>query len=312
MRRLALVNANIITLSAEGPTAEGLLIEGDRISAVGPRQEIQPLLAGAEVLDLAGATVLPGFIDCHVHTLWTGMAAQGADLIGAKTVHDLLNRLADWNTSHPGRTWLFGNGYDESVIAEGRAPNMHELDSVSSTRPILIRQRGGHSCVVNTCGFHLLNLPAPTNGIVRSPSGKPTGLLLSDALPLALARTGAELDPAMREDALRRACEIALARGVTTLHALQRADPRDPETIEILRRPDWPVRIVVYPTTLDAAWAQRQGFTRVGGCILLDGALEAHTAALFAPYTDDPATHGQLYLADRDLQDFIEIGRAHV
>jgi len=136
-----------------------------------------------------------------------------------------------------------------------------------------------------------------------SRSGKPTGLLFSDAL--ALARAGAELAPATRTEAIRRACGIALSKGVTALHALQRADPHDVETIELLSRGDWPVRIVVYPTTLDASWAQQQDFPRVGGCVLLDGALEAHTAALFTPYTDEPENIGQLYLSDQALQSFV-------
>jgi predicted amidohydrolase YtcJ len=305
MKRWAIVNANIITMAAERPRAEALLIEGDCIAAVGARQEILALAAGVETKDLAGATVLPGFIDCHVHAIWTGMAALGADLIGAESIHEILNRLAEYDKKHPGPQWLCGNGYDESFISEGRPPALHELDTVNARRPILVRQRGGHSCVVNTAGFRLLNLPPETKGIARARSGEPTGLLFSDALPLALAGAGAEMEPSLRADAIQRACEIALAKGVTTMHALQKAGPHESGTIELLCRKDWPVRIVVYPTTLDAAWAQSQAFPRVGGCILLDGALEAHTGALFEPYTDAPDQVGQLYLSSRALQKFV-------
>jgi predicted amidohydrolase YtcJ len=305
MKRRALVNCNVLTMSEAQPRAEALLIEGDRIVAVGALQEIRPQAGQAEIMDLAGATVLPGFIDGHVHAVWTGMATLGADLIGARSIHEVLNRLADWDRKRPGEAWLFGNGYDESLLAEGRPPGLRDLDSVSAARPILIRQRGGHSCVVNSAGLQSLSLSADTQGIVRAASGEPTGLLTGEALVLALGSAGAELDPSLKEDAVRRACEIALAKGVTTLHALQKAGPSEVEVIELLQRRDWPLRIIVYPTTLDAAWAQSHGFPRVGGCVLLDGALEAHTAALFEPYADAPEGRGRLYLSDRALGKFV-------
>lgn len=309
MNRWALLNGNIITLCPHRPRAQALLIEEERIQFVGNTEEVLRELGAGQHLDLAGATVLPGFIDCHVHPIWTGMACQGADLVGAKSLDELLNRLAGWDKKFPGPTWLFGNGYDESTLAEARPPSRAELDSVSTTRPILVRQRGGHSCVVNTAGLRILNLPPETPGIVRTPTGEPTGLLIANALTLALSRAGEELDPESLEQAICATCDLALHKGVTTLHALQKTDPRHYQTVTLLSAKPWPIHLLVYPTTLDAEWAAAHGFTRVGGCILLDGALEAHTAALFEPYTDAPDNYGTLYLSDEVLRAFVH--RAH-
>ncbi len=300
-----IINADICTMSPARPRAEAMAIEGDRILAVGRTGDVAPLLRNAPIHDAQGRAVLPGFIDCHVHAVWTGMAMFGADLVGSASVEDLLERLAGFHRRHPDAEWLCANGYDESVMAEGRPPTLHDLDSLELRRPVLVRQRGGHSCVVNSIAFRRLDVNPDTEGVERSASGEPTGRLRGDALLGALARAGAELDPSRREEAISRACETALSKGVTTLHALQKAGPGDAGTIKLLSRGDWPVRIIVYPTTLDAAWAASEGFGRVGGCILLDGALEAHTAALLQPYADESRNVGRLYLGDDEVRGFV-------
>jgi len=119
------------------------------------------------MVDLAGKTMVPGFIDGHAH--FSGFAAQaaGAQILpppdaGVKNIPDLIKTLKAWATpENIGLTgWIFGLGYDESVLEEKRHPTKQELDQVSTTVPVMVVHISGHFCTVNTKGLELLGITA--------------------------------------------------------------------------------------------------------------------------------------------------------
>src|SRR5688500_10669536 len=95
MPQLLICNAHILTLDQRRPTVSALAIEGDRILATGTRDEVAAVVPDAQILDLGGKTVVPGFIDSHVHFTWTGIRRFALGLDEAKSADDALALVND-------------------------------------------------------------------------------------------------------------------------------------------------------------------------------------------------------------------------
>ena len=134
---------------------------GDKIDFVGSLAQAKKQAAhGAELIDLKGRTLLPGFIDGHAHFSAFSVQAIGAQILpppdaGAKDIASLIQILKDWNTpeNRAMTGWIFGIGFDDSVLAEKRFPTREDLDQVSTEHPIMIIHISGHFCVVNSVGL---------------------------------------------------------------------------------------------------------------------------------------------------------------
>ena len=129
------VNADVTTLDEAQPRARGFVVENGAIVRL---LDARPtgLAKDVHVVDCAGAAIVPGFHDCHVHLTDTGLMAGDHDLGGCASVDAMLDRVR----SLPDRVLYAGN-YEEHRIAERRAPTMGELDAVSGDRLVLLTRR---------------------------------------------------------------------------------------------------------------------------------------------------------------------------
>jgi predicted amidohydrolase YtcJ len=183
----------ILTMDDESRVATAIAIEKDRIAAVGDDKDVEPWLGRADVtIDLAGRTVVPGFIEAHGHFPAAGLGAVAADLnsppIGeVSTVTDAVAALREIDESRPGSGWLIGFGYDDTMLAEKRHLTRDDLDDVSASRPVIAMHISGHMVVANSLALDRYGIdrdtPDPSGGeIERDPeTGEPTGLLLETA-----------------------------------------------------------------------------------------------------------------------------------
>jgi predicted amidohydrolase YtcJ len=307
--QLLLKKANLFPLGEIPPGADALLIQDGRIASLGRTRElIEVLDSSARVIDLKGQTVLPGFIDTHVHLAETGLLRQGLDLSPAENIGQALEMLVDAfpNRSHAG--FFRAHSFDPSLMPEDRYLTRKELDAISSQVPIFVLRRDGHSCVVNTAFLRHCELSPDASGVeVDVHTGKPTGTLRALALERARVCRHRLLGEENRSEAIWEACRQAVRRGVTTLHAICGRI----EDVDLLGRlvGELPLEVVPYPNTMDLGTVVGRGWSRIGGDILVDGSLGSHTAALSRPYADRPEEHGHLYHAREHLVDFI--GRAH-
>ncbi|MEW6356904.1 MAG: amidohydrolase [Planctomycetota bacterium] len=292
--RLAFLNARIRTMDERRPHADSLLIAGPRIECVGPAPQIIPM--ADKMIDMQGRAILPGFIDAHVHVVWTGMALDAVDLVGVRRIADIVERLRQAARLAPKGDWIFAEGYDRSVMEQYAAPTRGDLDRASTEHPILVRARGGHCSVGNTEAISL----------IQPSSEAADGVLDGEDNRKALTVAGQRLDDGRRLEAVRRCMDFALSKGVTTVHAMQRVAGQGDPFPARLSDTRFRGRIVVYPTTTDVDWAVRNGFQRIGGCLLIDGGIEAHTAALFGGYADRPERNGRLYFSNEALIHFIK------
>ena len=169
----------ILTMRGASPEyAEALAVKDGTILAVGRSSDVaRHAGAATREIDLAGHTLLPGFIDTHGHMVYFGKNLVDADLFGSKDIPDLLARMA----AHAGKVseggWIVGFGYQAKQLAEKRTPSREELDRISTTVPVMIVDSSGHAGAGNSKVFEVTGInadsPDPTGGLfARGPDSK--------------------------------------------------------------------------------------------------------------------------------------------
>ena len=315
---LVLFNGNIHTMDPERPRVSAVTVAGDRFVATGSDSEMRSLLApGGREVDLLGATVVPGFIDAHIHFLSYGLSLQEIDLSGASTLDSALEkvgrRAAD---TEPGQ-WLMGRGWDQSVWAGGAFPSAAQLDTVAGAHPVYLARKCGHAAWVNSLALEQVGITAHTEDpeggeIVRDEEGKPTGILLEKAMELAFPCMA---EPADGEAvaAVRHAQEVVNRMGIVGVHTKEAAASL--RAFQQLRAEgDLTLRTVAQIPVAELDSAIRLGlrtglgdeFVRIGGVkVFSDGALGPRTAWMLAPYDGEPDNTGIVVTGAEEMADII-------
>src|SRR5215469_1880862 len=205
-------------------------IRAGRILEVGPAASP----GAAEPVDLAGGTLLPGFIDAHAHPVFAGYQLRRCDLSEAERAAEYFEIVAAYARDHPGEEWITGGGWSMAAFPGG-IPTRHQLDAVVTDRPVFLPNRDGHGAWVNTRALMLAGIddhtPDPPDGrIERDADGKPVGMLQEGAASL-VSRL---LPPVTEEDyylGLLAAQDYLLSLGITGWQdamvggAMDEADP---------------------------------------------------------------------------------------
>jgi predicted amidohydrolase YtcJ len=181
---LKLTGGRVVTLDPARPCAATVGIWQGRV--VGLDDDVANLQA-AQVVDLGGAVVLPGFVDAHTHLAWTGRASRTLDVSTCRRVHDVLDVIA----RATGDGWLEVAGHDHRRL--DRALTATDLDSVSAGREVYVQDLSGHACVVNTAILRRLphEVLAPgAPGVQFDAEGWPTGALAEGVTLAAEAGVG--------------------------------------------------------------------------------------------------------------------------
>jgi hypothetical protein len=299
---------DIVTVNDAQPVAEAVAVKDGRILAVGQRADIEKAHKGeaTRVIDLAGRTLVPGFIDGHAHMLGFGAQSVGANLLASpdgtvNSIDELVARLQEFAKGPDvGRTgWIFGVGYDDTLL--GRHPTRDDLDKVSKDAPVIAVHISGHFSAMNSAGLAKVGLTAdskdPEGGIIRRRAGsrEPNGVLEEMAsFPYMIPA----VNPSKPEDKdyfLQRGLGLAKSFGYTTAYEgrafafqheqLLDAAKRGLLDIDVVSQVDYADRRVI-PTPVTTAYENRY---RVAGLkITLDGSAPGRTAWLTKPYLIPP------------------------
>ena len=301
---------DIITMAGDTPVyAEALVINDGKIVFVGAADKAMKAAGkGHQMIDLNGKTLLPGLIDGHAHFASFAAQAIGAQILPspdakADDIPKLIEILKEWNTPENKSLtgWIFGMGFDDSVLKEKRFPTKEDLDKVSTETPIMIIHISGHFATLNSKGLELLDITAntknPEGGIIRRMpnSMEPNGVLEElAAIPLyAKALTPASEEALMKF--MTAGQEMALSYGYTTAQ-----DGRTMEQHALLakfaEKDFWKLDVVSYvdylfTEPLDSKWYSKKyhNHYRVGGMkITLDGSPQGRTAWRTIPYLLPP------------------------
>ncbi len=277
-------------------------VESDRIVAVGSEAEIRSLVDDrTQVLDLGGRTLLPGFIDTHVHLVQTGLGLRGPDLSDCRSVKQVLEQVRESFSDRPIDQPIFFHRC--SLAGLDRLLTRWDLDRIAPHTPLGVGDIELNRCVVNTAALEAMGLAPTTPGIDRTAQGgQPTGLMTNQAHTIARSFFYNALDDKARIEALHLACELALRAGATTVHAIEGREAFGSRDLPLLliHRDRLPVRVVLYSQSTELSKAAVPGVQGVTD-LWADGSYIDRTAALLEPYADDVTTCGRLYFAQDEL-----------
>jgi predicted amidohydrolase YtcJ len=250
---------------------------------------------GAEVVDLDGGFVAPGFVDSHIHLTATGLTLTGPDLRAATSRRHCLQMIADYAAAHPGQP-IWGHGWDESSWPENAAPSTADLDAVLGGRPAYLARVDVHSALAST-------------GLRERVPGLPSASGFAEQRPLVggahhMVRAAARdlLTDVQRAEARLAALDAAAASGIVAVHEC--AGP------EIGGLDDWrELHAVKHGVQVTGYWGEavtspaqaralveETGAAGLAGDLFVDGAVGSRTAWLHEPYTDAADRVGTCYL----------------
>ena len=311
---IIVVNARVYTINPKQLWAEAIAVRGDKILAVGDKTKIESYRGKTtKVIDADGRLLLPGFTDCHIHFMDGSLGLTRVDLNGAGTVPEIQKRVKAYADSHPQEPWIQGMGWAYPTFKPSGLPDKKILDDIVSDRPIYLVAFDGHSSWANSKALAMAGInrgtPDPPNGkIVRDEQGEATGALKEAAGDLIDAKIP-KPTRAERLDALRKGIHEANKAGLVRVHSAG----QDFEYLDLYndlrKKGELTLRFYVAyflnpPGLTPAINKQIEDARRQykddwisGGVVktMLDGVVEAHTAAMLAPYTDDPSQSGKLF-----------------
>ncbi|MGV9355440.1 amidohydrolase [Streptomyces misionensis] len=227
---LVFVGGRVVTVDAEFSVAEALAVSDGLISAVGDREEVAALIGPrTRVVELRGATLLPGINDSHLHGCAFGMATPPVSLdVGhpaVSSIADVAGAVREAVGRTPVGQWITGHGWDTGYLAEcladpARLPSRRDVDAVSPDHPVVLYSFSGHATWVNSRALELIGIDrhtvAPPGGaIVTDAAGEPTGLLHEGAQDL-VQRALPPLSRQERTQAVRSALAALARLGVTS------------------------------------------------------------------------------------------------
>ena len=314
--------------------AQAILIEGDRIRAVGSNEGILAAApTDAERFDAAGRTIVPGFNDSHQHLQMVGELLGSIQLLGAASIAEVQQRTRDFiakNNPAPGAV-LHGMGWNQDYFTdESRLLTRADLDAVSTEFPIILERACGHILVANTAAIERAGItpdtPAVEGGAIdHDANGQLTGIFRENACQQVLCirpeRTVDSVAATLRL-AMNHAAECGITSvqtmdlrpgdWQTTLEAYRRVQAENP-TLRVYHQCNF-MNPAAFQVFLDAGYRTGVGdaYNRIGPLkLFVDGSLGARTAVMRQPYHDDPDAQGIATLTQEEFNAMVQMAAAN-
>src|SRR6266436_5966728 len=319
---LIFVNGNIYTANEKQPHAQAIAVKADRIVFVGSNSEVDKFKGTqTRIIDLHGATALPGMTDAHHHLEGVGFREMTLNLEGITNLQDFLAKVkAKVDQAKPGE-WVTGRGWIETFWQPPVFPTRWDLDKVSPNNPVILQRADGHGTVVNSAALKIAGItkdtPSPSGGeISKDKSGEPNGMLLDAARNLVAHH----IPPTSPADA-ERAVVLGVQRDIGLGWTQVQNPGGDYQDIEIYRKlyGEGKIKLRIYKV-LSAPGKEAQRLLTEGPIIgafgnrltvralkfYADGSLGSRSAALLEPYSDAPDTSGFLTIKEENLLPVLE------
>ncbi|WP_445683083.1 amidohydrolase [Solibacillus sp. FSL H8-0538] len=327
---IVFVNGEVITVDQKNTVTEAVAVKDNRIVFVGLNHEVSSFIGGkTNVIDLQGKTLLPGFIDSHIHLTFYGLnqLAINCKAEHIDSIEILLDVLKKKSLETPKGEWIRAVGFNETVVKEMRYPTIAELDAISVEHPIMISRTCNHISVLNSKGLELAqineNTPDPAGGIIeRDLEGRLTGRLI-EAANMEMHEVASYSEDEQRQ-AVKIASDHFIASGLTSVHE---AGGQGSDSFRILQLAvkSRDIRVRVYAMIcqinnsqefvhkmVEAGVVTGTGDERfkVGPAkMFTDGSSTGPTIATREPYDSDPNNYGILYKSEEEI--YRVLGEAH-
>lgn len=299
------LNGTILTINDTLPTAEAVAVKDGKILAVGPEVEVLKTVGeSTKKINLAGKTMLPGFVDSHGHTYIIGLQATTANLLpppdgAGKDIASLQALLTDWAANNEEAVnkvgWIAGFGYDDSQLTEQRHPTRDDLDKVSKDLPVIIIHQSGHLGVANSKALDIAGVTAetkdPNGGVFRRKEGsqEPNGVLEEYAFFYLVSKLAANFDNDINDALVEEGAKLVASFGYTTAQEGRAIGPGLEAMKRVADSGRLAIDLVAYPDVLEVdnikpAMHYTNNY-RIGGVKLtIDGSPQGKTAWLTEPY----------------------------
>lgn len=312
------VNGRVYTMEREAEAVEAFAVRDGKIAAVGTTEEIRKI-PHEETVDLQGRTVLPGFIDAHLHLLAYGAGLLSVELRGTDSIARVLDLLRQRAGTTPKGEWIRGLNFDQETFAEGRMPTREDLDAVSTEHPILISRYCQHVHVANSLALKLAGITRETAAADElckvDANGEPNGILWDTAVAPVLRIIP---DPIATYEAKKKAAKAVcydMARyGITGAHTVRGRHVDLDDYLNIYQdledEGQLPVRIYAsfdeFPNlpmrTGLGNEKVRYGYYK----IYVDGSLGGRGAYFTEPYSDAPDTYGAMIHTPEEIDALVK------
>ncbi len=317
---LIVVNARVLTMDAATPNAEAVAVKNGRILAVGSSADIRNLAtARTRVIEAARMTLLPGFIDCHCHP--SGVNELYAPNANVRTLAELQANLRKKAADSPPGQWVNAYMFDDTKL--DKTLNRRDLDAVSTTHPISVNHRGGHTSWYNTNALELAGITQDTQDpehgrFFRDENGELTGRA-AEAARGAFGRVGTrarytpEQERERNRNGMRHISELLTATGLTTVHDAGAGPERirayeDAHRAGELRHRAYMMIRGAYQQLRSAGVYTGFGddWVRVGGVKYgADGSASERTMRMSSPYVGT-SDYGILTMTQKEIDDAVD------
>lgn len=307
---------NACVFTADSYASDCFVVDNGRFLFVGAAQDAKKAYPDAEIVDLGGRFVCPGFNDSHMHLLELGSTLVQAQLAPhSDSLAHVLEALKEFVTTHPHETFILGRGWNQDDFTDTKHyPNRDDLDQICPDKPMLITRACGHVAVANSAALRLCGIdqhaPVIEGGrVVVDASGRPTGVLEENAISMVSACV-----PAPDRNGIKQRLLLGMAHansfGITSVQSddFLSTEAKPEEIIAAYRELRQENKLTVRVTEqcqlltvnalrefLNAEYQIYHGdeWFRIGPLkIISDGSLGSRTALLRTPYTDAPDTAG--------------------
>ncbi|KAB1201210.1 Transcription initiation factor TFIID subunit 2 [Morella rubra] len=313
---LVVKNAVIFTSDESLPFADSTAVRNGRILRVGNHSFVQEVAGyGTVELNLEGKVVVPGFIDSHVHLLFGGLQIVRVELRGVNQKDEFIRKVKEAVRNAQEGSWILGGGWNNNLWG-GELPVASWIDDITPYNPVWLSRMDGHMGLANSVALKLSGIgnlqENPEGGtIMRTSSGEPTGLLIDSAMKLLLPWIPKD-SVNRRREALHRASNLALMRGVTTVVDFGRYFPGASAELswedfsDVYQWADISGKMMIrvclffpmetWPRLLDLTGKMGRALSQwiyLGGVkAFADGSLGSNSALFYEPYVDDPQNYG--------------------
>ncbi len=314
MADLVLTNANVLTMNSAQPHAEAVAITKDRIVRVCTAGEVTSLIGkNTKILDLKGKTVIPGFIDTHIHVADFGRTLAWLDLRKVDSIKKMQNIVKERAKKTLKDKWILGSGWNQENFEEKRRPTRQELDAAAPDNPIILYHQFGRTCVTNSKALRLAGVTEATSipkdsVIEKNPeTGELTGILEGSATDLIWNAIPAPSEQETLE-ASKEACRKIVEAGITSIHWIALSETEVLTAQKLMQENEVMPRIFLIITAeifQNFCFMDKTNMKIDGVLVFSDGYLASQTAALNQPYVGNATNRGKMCYTQKELNQLV-------
>ena len=315
------LNGNIYTMDAMQPRAQAMAIDtiSGRIMAIGDNDKVRRIGdRHTELVDLHGKTVVPGFIDAHIHLIYAAYRSYNIDAETCSNEEEVANLVRQRASQTPAGQWIQGGRWNKNLWPAQQFPTKASLDIAAPEHPVALSSKDGHLLWVNSLALQRAGItaetPEPSNGaILRDSTGEPTGILQEEGATSLVYDIIDRRDPVLTRHLVQGKLKELQQVGLTTIHDIEESDAlylfqqlREEGALGVRINMILPRNMLPDLRDLRLRAGFGDDMLHLGGIkIFADGTLGSQTAAMLDGFEGNPDNQGILVLSEQEMKETV-------